>query len=134
MQIPQTKQKPTAQDRFDFLVDNIILYMELTKQARIKLGAEKRLTQELNFKMITEINFIVNVLKNLTNLTQAYVMGKARSLVFDEHGVVKKQFQEDVIRMCDELSPPKPMIITGQSLDLEMRKMAQSGFFTGKRK
>jgi len=112
--VPKTKVEPAVkEDKFWFLVNNILMYLQLCVFGRRKLATEKRLDSKTDFRLITEYNLCLNLLLNTSGVSKTIITTASQHMVYDETGKVRPEFEEELRRFCDSVSPVRSLIISG---------------------
>lgn len=96
---PKTKIKKGSVDLLNFAITNVIMYMEIEKDAKAILIRNKQLTPFLNMKLQLEMDFCGNVLKNLFGVSGAEVLRIGEKLRESE------AWAEEVDAFIDTVSP-----------------------------
>jgi len=97
--VPKTKVKKERIDLLDFAVMNVVMYMEIERDARNVLIRTKRLTQFLDLKLKIEMAFCENVLINLFGVSKAEIIRIAEGFRAD------KNWEKEVERFVDAVAP-----------------------------
>jgi len=110
----------TGKRTLETVAVSMIKYMELAMAARIYLEATNRFNPKLDFRLYSEADFIMNALENIFHLKKSFIADVQYNIKKD-----KKRWEEEVKDYCQGISPEKPLIATGPSMEVEMNKIIQ---------
>lgn len=111
----------SKQTRFDDLVGRICQFIAISERARIKLRQEKRINPQLDFKLVTEMSFARGVVIHMGAVPQAEYM----KLI--DNVQAHPDFDKSVESFCNEVSPPKNMLVTPDEFARELNQAKALG-------